>query len=369
MLDERNVLIVDSNQKVLETLKRPLEDEGYKIDTATDGRSTIKIVEQGKFAVVILNINLPDINGIEVLKKIKNISPGTEVVVVTRRPSARALMEGAYAYIIKPPDIDEVKAVIRKVLEIREIISEKDLLIDDLKRSTQELEQKRDELIRAEKLSFAGRMAASVAHEIRNPLNIIGMSIEQLHSELKKKDPRREYTKIITENIERVDELIKGFTDIARPPKLKLRMGNINDTINEVAKLMEPRFKDGKVKVIKELESALPKIKIDKESITKAFSNMLINACEALPKTGGKLWVTTKKDSNYIEIKFRNRGKPIPKENLIKIFDPFFSGKRGGIGLGLSIVYSIVVSHGGSIDVESNRKTGTVFIIRFPLQG
>lgn len=230
-----------------------------------------------------------------------------------------------------------------------------------------ELRKSRDELIQSEKLSFAGRMAASVAHEIRNPLNIISMAVQQLHDELGKKDSRREYTEAIIKNIDRVNKLITEFVNAARPPKLKIQWEDINKILEEILKLMEPKVKERKVELVKELDPNLPKIRIDEEHMTQALMNILTNACDALPRTSGKLWINSKKDNDNVVITIKNSGKPIPQKHMIRIFDPFFSLKRTGAGLGLSIAYGVIGSHRGTISVESNKEIGTVFTVRLPI--
>lgn len=237
----------------------------------------------------------------------------------------------------------------------------------ELQQTVKELEQSRDELVQTEKLSFAGRMAASIAHEIRNPLNIIGMAVQQLHSGLRKEDPRREYTKVIVDHIDRVDRLITEFVNVARPPKLKMQWRNINNIIEEVLKLLQPRFQTRKVKLTKELEKDLSRIRIDEEHMAQAFTNILLNACDALPKRNGRISVVSRKDGNYIVVTFKNTGKSIPKKDLIRIFDPFFSTKKTGTGLGMSIAYGIIGSHRGTIGIESNKKMGTAFTVRLPI--
>lgn len=250
----------------------------------------------------------------------------------------------------------------------RNIIRELARSRKELEHTVKELEQSRDELIQSEKLSFAGRMAASVAHEIRNPLNIIGMAIQQLHNELGKKDSRREYTGIIVKNIDRVDKLITEFVSVARPPKLRMRWEDINMVLEDVLKLLQPRCQEHKAQVVKELDMNLPKIRIDEEHMAQALQNILLNACDALPKRNGKIFVASKREGDHIVIRFRNTGKPIPEKDIIKIFDPFYSTKRTGTGLGLSIAYGVIGSHRGTIGVESNKKIGTIFTVRLPLQ-
>lgn len=236
------------------------------------------------------------------------------------------------------------------------------------RRTEEELRRSRDELVQSEKLSFAGRMAASVAHEIRNPLNIISMAVQQLHDQFGKRDPKKEYTQTIIKNIDRVSNLITEFVNAARPPRLRMQFRDINKILEEILKLIHPKIKGHKAEVIKELEPGLPKIRVDEEHLTQAFMNIITNACDAVPRFRGKIWVTSNRENNYVVVKIRNSGKPIPQKDMIRIFDPFFSTKRTGTGLGTSIAYGVIGSHGGTISVESNRQIGTMFTIRLPLQ-
>lgn len=249
----------------------------------------------------------------------------------------------------------------------RELIRELARSRKELQQTVDELEKSRNELIQSEKLSFAGRMATSIAHEIKNPLNIIGMAVQQLHNELRKKDSRREYTKVIIDHIYRVDKLITEFVSIAKPPKLKLHYKDVNAIVEQAVKLLQPKIYNKKAKLHKDLDSELPKIKIDENHILQAFTNILLNACDALPRRSGKIWISSRKEDNSIVITFRNAGKIIHKKDLIRIFDPFFSTKRTGTGLGMSIAYGIIGTHKGTISIESNKKVGTVFTVRLPL--
>lgn len=255
----------------------------------------------------------------------------------------------------------------KDVTMMRNAIKELTRIHKKLKHSLKELEHSQDELIHSEKLSFAGRIAATVAHEIRNPLNIISMAMQQLHNELRKKDPHREYTKMVLEHITRVNKLLTEFVNVTRPLKLRMRWDDINIVLEDVLKLMEPKFQERRVALIKNLDINLPEIKFDKDQMIEAFTNLLLNSCEALPKRGGRIWVNSKREGDFIEIKIRNSGKPILKKDLIRIFDPFFTTKTTGTGLGTSIAYNIIGSHRGTITVDSDRKIGTTFTIRMSL--
>lgn len=265
--------------------------------------------------------------------------------------------EMASGWLIMAKDMSGVKNLIRQLISSNK----------KAKHIIRELEHSRDELVLSEKLAFAGRIAASVAHEIRNPLNIIGMAIQQLQSELGKKDSRKEYTQMAIEHINRVNKLLTEFVNVTRPVKLRMRWGDINAVLEEVIKLLQPKIQECKAAVIIRLDRELPQIKMDRNHMIQAITNLLINSCEAIPKDGGKIWIISKRHEYFIEIIIRNNGKPIPKKELIQIFDPFFTTKKSGTGLGTSITYTIIGSHRGTISVDSNRKRGTLFNIRLTL--
>lgn len=265
--------------------------------------------------------------------------------------------EMASGWLIMAKDMTGVKNLIKQL-----IISNK-----RTKHTIRELEHGREELIHSEKLAFAGRIAASVAHEIRNPLNIIGMAIQELHMELRPRDPHREYTQMAIEHISRVNKLLTEFVNVTRPVKLRMRRGDINAVLEEVIKLLQPKIQECKAAVILSLDRELPQIKMDRNHMIQAITNLLLNSCEAMPRAGGKIWIISKRHEYFIEIIIRNNGKPIPKKELIQIFDPFFTTKKSGTGLGTSIAYTIIGSHRGTISVDSNRKRGTIFNIRLIL--
>lgn len=254
--------------------------------------------------------------------------------------------------------------------EIAELKMAEDTLrekVRELEKINKELEESQNSMIITEKLSFASRMVDNVAHEVKNPLAIISMAVQQLNKELPKGNPSKDYTMIITENIDRLDKVITEFVNLAKPVRMKMQKNNISMILEDVCRLIQPECKRHKAEVIKQLDANLPKIKVDREYLVEAFTNLLLNSCNSLPKKNGKIWITSEKDRNYIVIKFGNTGRPIPKEDLTRIFEPFFSSKKTKADLRLRISYSVISSHKGTISVESNKDTGTVFIVRLPL--
>ncbi len=226
----------------------------------------------------------------------------------------------------------------------------------------------RDDLIRSERLAFTGRIAANIAHEIRNPLTNVLLSAQQLKKTIKSEDALvTEYVNVIRTNTERANYLITELLNSARPPKLNMHLCEIKKVIKDALDFNKTKISSKKVSVSKNWPSSLPKIKIDKEQMGRVFLNIIMNAVDAMDESG-KLTVTTKVKKNHLQVMFQDTGKGIPQEDIIKIFDPFFSSKPGGVGLGLTICYGIVVSHSGAIEVESITGKGTVFTISLPFR-
>jgi two-component system, NtrC family, sensor histidine kinase HydH len=237
---------------------------------------------------------------------------------------------------------------------------------EKLESSYADLRASKDEVVRSEKLAFTGRIAASIAHEIRNPLTNVIMSVQQLAKAFKPNDPRVKHAEIVSRNAERINYLITELLNCARPPKLDMRACDIHKLLENVLAATKTKITSQKIKVVKSFVSKPAVINLDQEQMGRAFLNIVLNAVEATPR-GGKLTIMTEHNGNFFEVKIQDTGKGIPDGDIIRIFDPFFSSKQSGVGLGLTICYGIIVSHQGTIEVESKLKAGTTFIVSLPV--
>ena len=228
-------------------------------------------------------------------------------------------------------------------------------------------DDRKQELVRSERLAFTGRIASSIAHEIRNPLGNVYLSVQQLKKAFVPGSPWEKHIEVVIRNTEKINFLITELLNCARPPKLNIEPHDIHQVLEGVLDTVGATIISRHIKVRKRLEAEVKVINIDNEQIKRVFSNMIINAVESMPEKG-ELTVITENDGNSFIVKIKDEGKGIPDEDIFRIFDPFFSTKSSGIGLGLSICYGIVVSHGGVIEVESKTGQGTVFTISLPVR-
>ncbi len=224
-------------------------------------------------------------------------------------------------------------------------------------------------------MASIGELASGIAHEIRNPLAGIQGAIQILAEEFPKDDPRKQVSDEIQKQIHKLERLVKDLLNFAKPVTRNYMPTDINQLAEKVLSFfMTQRGKSTDFKIEKNFVSTLPKAMIDPSSMEQAFLNIILNAQKAMPK-GGTFTVSTltlpkKKDdgkeSQDLQIVFEDTGIGISKENLAKIFNPFFSTRSDGTGLGLSITKNIVEQHGGKIDVKSQVNVGTKFIITLP---
>jgi len=226
---------------------------------------------------------------------------------------------------------------------------------------------RKDESVQSERLAFTGRIAASIAHEIRNPLGNVSMSVQQLRDAFAEDSPWAKHIEVIIRNTERINFLITELLNCARPPKLNTQPHNIHEILESVLDSIKTKIASQRIGVSKRFNSQMPPTNVDKEQIERVFSNVMINSLDAMPN-GGKMTITTEMEGDFLVVKIQDTGEGIPEEDIIRIFDPFFSTKPTGVGLGLSITYGIVVSHGGTIGVESERNRGALFAISLPIK-
>ena len=241
-------------------------------------------------------------------------------------------------------------------------------LEDKVREKTEELKATQDQLIQSEKLTSLGKLAAGIAHEINNPLTSILINSHLIAEKLKSDDRFKENLELITDETARCSTIVKGLLEFSRQTQPEKRLTDVNKVVDKTLLLLRSEALAHKVRIHKALDSALPDIMIDGNKIEQVFTNVILNALEAMP-TGGDLFISSRilSEDQLVAVSFRDSGCGISQENIGKIFDPFFTTKeRTGTGLGLSVSYGIVQQHGGRIEVQSQMEKGTTVTILLP---
>lgn len=259
--------------------------------------------------------------------------------------------------------------------EIGRLAHRLNVMIEKLDAAKKEAEQYHREMVRrADRMASIGELASGMSHEIRNPLAGIQGAIQILADGFPKDDERRQVTDEIQKQIYKLERLVKDLLNYAKPVPPNYVPTDVNGMIERVLSFfMIRRGKSDDFKIQKNFFSPIPEVMIDPSSMEQAFLNIVLNAQKAMPK-GGTFTVSTQvipRNTNRhekVQIQFQDTGMGIPKENLPKIFNPFFSTRSDGTGLGLSITKNILEQHGGTIAVESEVNVGTKFTITLPVQ-
>ena len=230
------------------------------------------------------------------------------------------------------------------------------------------------ESVQTEKMKAIGTLSASLAHEIKNPLNSIVINMEILKGQLKKIEPLQEnrpfdkYINIIQSEISRLDKVIKNFLDFAKPQSMQYKILNIGTIISDLLDFIEPEIKKARVKVVKKLKSRLFNIRGEENQLKQIMLNLLLNAIQAMPEGGTLTVEAVNSPDGRINVKIRDTGLGIKKEHHDQIFDPFFTTKKQGSGLGLAMVEQLVRNHNGEIIFTSEEGKGSTFSIKFPAE-
>lgn len=223
-----------------------------------------------------------------------------------------------------------------------------------------------DQLIRADRLAAMGELTAGVAHEVRNPLGIIRASVQLLEDARGETKRINEATGIIKQEIDRLDRVIKALLDFGRPSEPTLRPTNVEDVVSDVVMFTRRFAGQASVELDAEYASGLPLVSADADQLKQVLVNLVSNAVQAMEPTGGHITVRVWDDDGFVFMSIRDTGPGIPPEDMRRVFDPFYSTRDDGTGLGLTIVHRIIDQHGGRIEVESELGTGTTFTVALP---
>jgi two-component system NtrC family sensor kinase len=217
-------------------------------------------------------------------------------------------------------------------------------------------------------MAAIGRLAASIAHEINNPLQAIHNSLHlSLHKNLDD-DKRLQYVGMAQVEVQRLIEIVQRMLDFYRPSRGGAAPTDINSIVTNVLALAQKRLEHSSVQVHTHLSPDMPPVPVVADQITQVFLNIVINAIEAMP-SGGELHLETMlaEDGEWALVRFHDTGMGMPSEQIANLFEPFYTTKSDGTGLGLAISYGIVERHGGEIDVSSQPERGTTFVVKLPL--
>jgi len=222
------------------------------------------------------------------------------------------------------------------------------------------------QLREVEQLTGIGQMAASVAHEIRNPLLAVGGFARRLHEEMDIDDPRREFTGIILEEVTRLEQILREQLTLERHLVPTLSPVDVNQILRDVRKLLSHGILSSQIRLIGELADGLPVTLGDANQLKQAFLNIINNAIQSMPD-GGTITVSTVQRGQNIVVRIEDTGPGIPGDVMSKLFVPFFTTRKTGSGLGLAVTKRVIDNHGGDIEVMSEIGKGTIFDVSIPI--
>ena len=231
----------------------------------------------------------------------------------------------------------------------------------------EELARSQAQLIQAEKLAAMGRLTASIAHELNNPLQAIQNCLHLILHRSLGEEKQRNYLTMAQEEVERLIGTVQRMLDFYRPSTRQHRATDVHQVVDDVLALASKRLERGRVRVRRTFDPRVPPLNAIKNQLKQVILNLVVNAVEAMPK-GGELTIRTSlsPDGRWVSIAFCDQGRGLSQQARAHLFEPFYTTKRKGTGLGLSVSYGIIEQHGGSIEVESSEGKGSCFTVRLP---
>jgi len=225
-----------------------------------------------------------------------------------------------------------------------------------------------EQVERAERLASVGRLAAGVAHEIRNPLGALKGFLQYFQRKLELQDQDKTYLTVMVKEVDRLNSVISNLLDFARPKDPVFEPCDIDDLIRHVLTLTESDVQSKQISISLNIAENLPQVRLDRDQMTQVLLNILLNAVQVMESDGQiTIEANIRREPNQLEITVSDNGKGIPAGDLPRIFDPFFTTKKQGAGLGLAIAHTIIENHQGEIIAESQEGKGSTFRIRLPI--
>ena len=366
------ILIVDDERGFRETLARRLDKRGAVVNLAAGGNEALASLSREPVDVVLLDVRMPDMNGLDVLQHIRQEHPDTEVILITGNVSTQegvaGIKAGAFDYLTKPIEIEHLISKIRQAFD-------KLLRAQEQDREARFRVRMEQQMIAADRLAALGTLSAGTAHEINNPLAIINDSAGWLKSRTAK-DPslsaelRRDIDLAldkIESSVKRARRITHQLLSFSRQSDASIKEFNLSELAVEVVELTRKIASDNRAELTAACEMSDMRIWSDPYQIRQVLINLVTNGLQAVAPGGIVKLLISGDDTEAVAI-VRDNGPGIPPENLDRIFEPFFTTKPPGegTGLGLSVSRGIVEKLGGRIEVQSRLGNGAVFKVMLP---
>lgn len=369
-----HLLLVDDEDDFRSTLSKRLERRGAHVSQASNGKACLDVMATHPIDVVVLDVKMPGMGGIEVLQYIKADHPQVEVIFLTGHAATQDGVEGiklgAFDYLSKPVEFEHLLGKILQAYDKIHREEEKRLEADFKARMEQQM-------ISTERLAAMGTLAAGVAHEINNPLAVINEAVGFMNLVLQKPElagmPRRQaFEKAlakIEKSVKRARKITHQLLGSVRKSDPVLAEVDLKQLVDETIQLVGKEAKNKDISISFNADTALNKIWIDPEKIRQVLINLTTNAIQATDNQG-QVSIHVKNITDGILLVVSDTGQGIPRENREKIFEPFFSTKSPGqgTGLGLYVTKEIIEKMDGTIEIDSRLGHGTRFAVRIPNQ-
>ncbi len=356
------ILLVDDELDNLANVIFAFELE-YNLTTASSAAEALDILNREDIAVVISDQRMPEVSGTKLLSMIKESHPRIVRMLITAYSDIEAAIEAinqgnVYRYIPKDLPMNEIEAIIKQAIEYYQ-------MKEDLETATQCL-------IKSEKLITIAEMASGIVHEIGNTIGGITFCIDRLIQHWQTKgfgDP--DIDDLLTKTkkyVKHLTEIIGRLRDFAKPGHVeKVDIYKVVDASIEIAKdgFKRPLIN---IEIIKEMDEGIPKIEGNSVYFEQIFLNLIRNASQAMQGMKGKIIIKGRLNNNYIHIAIQDTGPGIPKENLKKVFNAFYTTKEEGMGMGLYIIDNIIRTFGGRLVLESELGRGSTFTVVLPIK-
>ncbi|MBI1992028.1 MAG: response regulator [Candidatus Omnitrophica bacterium] len=385
-----SVLLVEDNEGHAVLTKGALEQEGFKVDVCRTGRDGLDRVFRNDYHVHLIDVRLPDLPGVEVLRRINTIKPGSVSIIVSGHGDEAAAVEamklGAYDYLVKSPQMSHLAAlplIIREVLERRQLKDEREQLQTELWEHARLLEERNVELRRAnEELKKLDQLKSDfvsmVSHELRTPMATIkefaGIIVDEIAGPVT--NEQREYLGVVKANVDRLSRIVNDLLDMTKIEAGRLMLNKVlvepQAMVEHVLQSMRPLAEAKAITLEVSLPPAVPSVFADEDKITQILVNLISNAIKFTEK-GGRIHLKVSEQPAEVEFSVADTGTGIAPQDLPKLFEKFqqieggsAEGGAKGTGLGLAISKRLVELHGGHIRAASELGKGSVFSFALP---